>query len=196
MSVDDSSPIGIIEKEYTIDPTRTKLPPGFVWKNIDIDDDAQLDKLYVFLKNHYTHTDDDAQLEYSKDFIRWTLKVPFEYYPLFSKNITLKECCIAVCAKNGNICGFISGVPVTLCINGKELRTAQVNFLCVHLKVRDKRLAPILTKELMRLGRCIKSNNCIFMGPLSFPFSPVIKVNYYHRSLNIQNLIVQHTIIY
>lgn len=179
---------GIIKNEYKIDTQLSKLPSGFKWVNIDIDDEIQLDKLYLFLKNNYNNYDSDNQIEYSKDFIKWSLKVPFEYYPL-TRNSKTSEYCISVCSDNGNICGFISGIPVTLFINGDILEIFQVNFLCVHSKLRNKRLTPVIIEEMFRRWRCINNNICIAMGPVSLPISQIINVKQYHRSLNIKNLI-------
>ena len=33
---------------------------------------------------------------------------------------------------------------------GKEVQTVEINFLCVHKKLRSKRLAPVLIKEVTR----------------------------------------------
>lgn len=39
--------------------------------------------------------------------------------------------------------GFITAIPTALQCNGKRLQVAEVNFLCVHKKLRSKRLAPV-----------------------------------------------------
>lgn len=35
-------------------------------------------------------------------------------------------------------------------MNGSELRTVEINFLCVHRRLRQKRLAPVLIREITR----------------------------------------------
>jgi len=35
-------------------------------------------------------------------------------------------------------------------IKGKDIKTVEINFLCVHKKFRNKRMAPILIKEITR----------------------------------------------
>lgn len=51
--------------------------------------------------------------------------------------------------------GFISGIPVHMTVNNKSIMMAEINFLCVHKKLRAKRLAPILIKEVTRrVNRC------------------------------------------
>ena len=41
-----------------------------------------------------------------------------------------------------------TSVPCRVRVNGKPLRVAEINFLCVHKKLRSKRLAPLLIKVL------------------------------------------------
>ena len=40
--------------------------------------------------------------------------------------------------------------PRTAQVYGKEVQTVEINFLCVHKKLRSKRLAPVLIKEVTR----------------------------------------------
>lgn len=51
---------------------------------------------------------------------------------------------------------FISGIPASVRVNASVLRTVEINFLCVHKKLRHKRLAPVLIKARLagwgRLG--------------------------------------------
>ena len=35
------------------------LPPGFVWSNVDINDDAQAQELYDLLKKNYVEDEDE-----------------------------------------------------------------------------------------------------------------------------------------
>jgi glycylpeptide N-tetradecanoyltransferase len=46
--------------------------------------------------------------------------------------------------------GFISGIPVKTMIKNREVKMAEINYLCVHKKLRTKRLAPVLIKEITR----------------------------------------------
>lgn len=48
---------------------------------------------------------------------------------------------------------FISGIPVKVQAKGEKEHTvkmAEINYLCVHKKLRTKRLAPVLIKEITR----------------------------------------------
>ena len=42
----------------------------------------------------------------------------------------------------GKLVAFITGVPAKLSVKGKKLDLAEINFLCIHKKLRSKRLAP------------------------------------------------------
>lgn len=69
---------------------------------------------------------------------------------------------------NNKLVAFISGVPISLRVRGKYVSVtlhlpvvsrnasvftaAEINYLCVHKKLRSKRLAPVLIKEVTR--RC------------------------------------------
>lgn len=52
--------------------------------------------------------------------------------------------------KNQKLVGFISGIPVTTHCNDKKWKGTEINFLCVHKKLRSNRLAPLLIKEITR----------------------------------------------
>ena len=52
--------------------------------------------------------------------------------------------------KKNKLFGFIAGIPVTTVVNGKAIKMAEINFLCVHKGLRTKRLAPVLIKEVTR----------------------------------------------
>lgn len=41
---------------------------------------------------------------------------------------------------------FISGIPMQTRVDAQELPMVEINFLCVHKKLRHKRLAPVLIK--------------------------------------------------
>ena len=59
----------------------------------------------------------------------------------------------------------------------------EVNFLCVHKKLRSKRLAPVLIREITRrVNRHGIFQPCYTAGVV-LP-KPVARCRYYHRSLN------------
>lgn len=54
---------------------------------------------------------------------------------------------------NHKLVGFISGIPADVRVPGATVRMAEINFLCVHKKLRTKRLAPVLIKVRMQNGQ-------------------------------------------
>lgn len=45
---------------------------------------------------------------------------------------------------------LITAIPAKISAYGVVMEAAEVNFLCVHKKLRKKRLAPVLIKEITR----------------------------------------------
>src|SRR5690606_13248573 len=78
---------------------------------------------------------------------------------------------------------FISGIPTTLKIRNHTVKTAEINFLCIHKKLRAKRLAPVLIKEITR--RCNQDGvwSAIYTAGVLLP-KPVSTCRYFHRSLD------------
>lgn len=64
----------------------------------------------------------------------------------------------------------------------------EINFLCVNKKLRSKRLAPVLIKEITR--RVNKKNmwQAVYTAGVVVP-TPLSRARYYHRSLNPKKLI-------
>merc|ERR1711981_554370 len=82
---------------------------------------------------------------------------------------------------------FISAIPVDFRTRENRLKGSEVNFLCVHKKLRNKRLAPVLIKEITR--RCYIEGvfQALYTGGNLLP-TPVATCRYYHRSLDWQKL--------
>merc|ERR1719454_1428968 len=88
----------------------------------------------------------------------------------------------------GKLVGFITGIPAQISIHDHVVTMAEINFLCVHKKLRSKRLAPVLIKEITR--RVNKENiwQAVYTAGVVLP-RPVSECRYYHRSLNPKKLI-------
>lgn len=65
---------------------------------------------------------------------------------------------------------------------------AEINYLCVHKKLRSKRLAPVLIKEVTR--RCNLQNvwQAIYTAGVVLP-TPIGTCRYFHRNLNPPKLV-------
>ena len=49
-------------------------------------------------------------------------------------------------AASGKLVGFITAVPARVRVRATSLAMVEINYLCVHKKLRAKRLAPVLIK--------------------------------------------------
>merc|ERR1711972_377524 len=89
---------------------------------------------------------------------------------------------------NKKLVGFITGIPATIQAYDRTIQMVEINFLCVHKKLRSKRLAPVLIKEITR--RVNKENvwQAVYTAGVVLP-RPVSECRYYHRSLNPKKLI-------
>mmetsp|Transcript_15191 Transcript_15191/g.10682 ORF Transcript_15191/g.10682 Transcript_15191/m.10682 type:complete len:92 (+) Transcript_15191:496-771(+) len=81
------------------------------------------------------------RFEYTPKFLRWALTPP-GYHKAW--HLAVKS------TANNKLYGFISGIPVKANINDIKVKMAEINFLCVHSQLRNKKLAPLLIKEVTR----------------------------------------------
>jgi glycylpeptide N-tetradecanoyltransferase len=94
------------------------------------------------------------RFDYSIEFLKWALTPPGQYEDWVVGVRTIKK---------QKIVGCITGIPLhmlvitavdfmftLLKVDGKKVRMAEINFLCVYKKLRQKRLAPVLIKEVTR----------------------------------------------
>ena len=147
---------------------------------MNIENDEECKEVYDLLTQNYVE-DDDAmfRFDYSVKFLQWALTPPgYKKDWLFGVRG----------GKKNKLFGFISGIPVKLNVNGKELHKAEINFLCVHKTLRAKRLAPVLIKEVTRrVNRC-DMWQAIYTAGVVIP-TPISQTTYWHRSLNPKKLV-------
>lgn len=86
-------------------------------------------------------------------------------------------------SKSKKLVASISGVPTEIRVRDQKLKVTEINFLCIHKKLRSKRLAPVLIKEITR--RCYLNGiyQAIYTGGTLLP-TPVSSCRYYHRPLD------------
>lgn len=68
------------------------------------------------------------------------------------------------------------------------MKMAEVNFLCVHKKLRNKKLSPTLIKEVTRRVNLGGVWQATYTSGDLIP-TPFAKAMYYHRSLNPKKLV-------
>lgn len=86
-------------------------------------------------------------------------------------------------SKNKKLLGFISGTPCKVMAKNNVVKMAEINFLCVNKKMRTKRMAPLLIKEVTRRVNLSGIWSAIYTSGDTFP-TPFTDANYFHRSLN------------
>ncbi|CAD8061547.1 unnamed protein product [Paramecium sonneborni] len=152
----------------------------FEWFNVDLRNEEQAQQVYTLLKENYVEDDDNMfRFDYSIDFLRWALLPPGQY----------SDWLIGV-RVNQKLVGFITGIPVTLYIENEQnkIKMTEINFLCVHKKIRANRLAPVLIKEITRRVHIKNMWQAVYTAGIVVP-TPISQTRYYHRSLNAKKLI-------
>lgn len=89
------------------------------------------------------YVEDDGgtfRFDYSREFLRWALTPP-------SYNAKWH---VGIRNKNKELVASITAIPVSLVVEGVKIEMGEVNFLCVHKSLREKKLAPTLIKEVTR----------------------------------------------
>ena len=156
------------------------LPGGFTWDTLDIEDSDQLKELYTLLNENYVEDDDNMfRFDYSPTFLRWALCPPGWK--------SAWHCCVRV-ATNKKLVGFISAIPARVRVYAKEVDMVEINFLCVHKKLRAKRVAPVLIREITRRVNIEGIFQAAYTAGVVLP-RPVGTCRYWHRSLNPKKLI-------
>lgn len=64
----------------------------------------------------------------------------------------------------------------------------EINFLCAHKKLRRKRLAPVLIKEITRRVNLRGVFQACYTAGATLP-TPMATCKYFHRSLNLRKLV-------
>ncbi|KAH8693726.1 peptide N-myristoyl transferase [Talaromyces proteolyticus] len=167
-------PIKVIRPEE-VPKEPSALIEGFEWVTLDLNDDKEVAELYDLLSNHYVE-DDNAmfRFNYSRAFLNWALTSPG----------WKKEWHVGVRAsKSGKLVASICGVPTDIRVRDQKMKVVEINFLCVHKKLRSKRLAPVLIKEITRRSYLQGIYQAIYTVGIVLP-KPVTSCRYYHRPLD------------
>ncbi|XP_024616544.1 glycylpeptide N-tetradecanoyltransferase 1 [Neophocaena asiaeorientalis asiaeorientalis] len=118
------------------------LPQDFAWDALDLGDRGVLKELYTLLNENYVEDDDNMfRFDYSPEFLLWALRPP-GWLPQW-------HCGVRVVSSR-KLVGFISAIPANIHIYDTEKKMVEINFLCVHKKLRSKRVAPVLIREITR----------------------------------------------
>lgn len=107
---------------------------------------------------------------------------PPGYYPDWHVGVRLE--------KSNRLVACITGIPAHIQIydNKEPLHVCEINFLCVTRKLRSKRLAPVLIREVTRRVNLKNIWQAIFTAGIVLP-KPITTARYWHRSINPKKLI-------
>ncbi|KAM0485160.1 hypothetical protein ACHAPX_001141 [Trichoderma viride] len=155
------------------------LVEGFEWVTMDLNDDEEIKEIYELLNGHYVE-DDEAmfRFNYGPGILKWAMMPPgwAKHYHVGVR-----------ATQSRKLVAFISAIPVRVRVRNKTITASEVNFLCVHKKLRGKRLAPVLIKEITRISNMHEIWQGLYTAGIVLP-KPVSTCRYYHRSLNWQKL--------
>merc|ERR1719219_997787 len=172
-----------IEPDVSLDKLRQEpfsLPQGFQWDTLQLDDPLVLKELYILLNENYVEDDDNMfRFDYSPEFLAWALKPP-GYLKEWHTGVRV--------TKSNKLVGFISAVPANIRMYNKDKKMVEINFLCVHKKLRSKRLAPVLIREITRRVNMQGIFQAVYTAGVVLP-KPVGTCRYWHRSINPKKLI-------
>lgn len=172
---DDEGPI---DSTKTVADVRTEPYPihsSFEWTTLDLESDNDLNQLYDLLYDHYVEDNDATfRFAYSKIFFNWALKPP-GWEKNWHIGVRVKD--------TGRLIAFISGVPCDLTIRKNDIKSVEINFLCVHKQLRSKRLAPLLIKEVTRRVNLKNIWQALYSSGTVLP-KPLSTCRYGHRPLN------------
>lgn len=157
------------------------LIDSFEWTDIRVTDDTELEEVYRLLNENYVEDGESMfRFDYSRAFLRWAL-LPPGWHTDWHVGVRVKS--------SRKLVAFISAIPATLRVHrATTLPAVEINFLCVHKKLRSKRLAPVLIREITRRVNLRNIWQAAYTAGALLP-KPVSSSRYYHRSLNPKKLI-------
>ncbi|PFH58107.1 hypothetical protein XA68_14132 [Ophiocordyceps unilateralis] len=155
------------------------LPDGFEWVTLDLTSADEMKELFELLNKHYVE-DDEAmfRFNYSPSILRWAMMAP-GWHRRYHVGVRASQ--------SRKLVAFISAIPVRLRVRTNTVVCSEVNFLCIHKKLRGLRLAPVLIREITRVSNLNDVWQGVYTAGVVLP-TPVSVCRYFHRALNWQKL--------
>ncbi|KAK3005949.1 hypothetical protein RJ639_017652 [Escallonia herrerae] len=179
---DTSLPEGSIEPPTSLSKVKQEpynLPNLYEWITCDMELAEMCTEVYNLLTNNYVEDDENMfRFNYSKEFLHWALRPP-GYYRSWHIGVRVKN--------SKKLVAFITGVPAKIRVRDTVVTMAEINFLCVHKKLRSKRLAPVMIKEVTRRVHLENIWHAAYTAGVVLP-TPISTCQYWHRSLNPKKL--------
>ncbi|KAH7313512.1 acyl-CoA N-acyltransferase [Stachybotrys elegans] len=173
-SIDEEGPLKIQTIEE-VPKEPSPLVAGFEWVTMDLTSDEEIKEVYELLNGHYVE-DDEAmfRFNYSPAILRWAMMAP-GWKARYHVGVRATQ--------SRKLVAFISAIPVNLRVRGNMILCSEVNFLCVHKKLRGKRLTPVLIKEITRRSNEDGIWQGLFTAGIVLP-KPISTCRYFHRAIN------------
>ncbi|XP_071318718.1 glycylpeptide N-tetradecanoyltransferase 1-like [Trachinotus anak] len=169
----------IVEDEVSVRKEPYSLPQGFSWDTLDLSSHTVLNELRTLLNENYLEEDDNTiRFNFSLEYLQWALQLP--------NWLAQWHCAVRVDA-NKKLVGFIAAVPADVRVYETQKRMVQVKFLCVHKKLRLKRMTPVLIRELTRRVNQRGLCQAVYTAGIVLP-TPLSSCRYWHRPLNPRKL--------
>ncbi|XP_028332474.1 glycylpeptide N-tetradecanoyltransferase 2-like [Gouania willdenowi] len=169
----------VAETEASIREKPYSLPEGFSWDTLDISSPPVLKELCSLLNENYTEDDDNTiRFHFSAEYLQWALQPP---------NWQAQWHCGVRVNTNKKLVGFIAAIPADLSIYEFQRQVVQVRFLCVHRKLRLKRMTPVLIRELTRRVNLQGLRQAVYAAGVVVP-TPLSSCRQWHRPLNVRKL--------
>jgi glycylpeptide N-tetradecanoyltransferase len=130
-------------------------------------------------KNYVTDANGNFLVGYSIEKLRWAAASPGWVPELHTiiRNTTSKK-----------IMATALSVPKKFMINGQAVKMVEGNFLCIHKKLREKRLAQIMLQEQMRRQRAMGYPQACYTSGHAQP-TPACTNYYMNKFLNPSKLV-------
>ncbi|KAJ3060360.1 Glycylpeptide N-tetradecanoyltransferase 2 [Podochytrium sp. JEL0797] len=174
---------GAIEPNVPVSEVRQtpyELNAQFEWTFVDVDDENQLKETYELLCENYVEDKESTfRFDYSREFLKWAIQPP-GWKQQWHLGVRVKQ--------SRKLVAFISAIPGSLQIRDALTKIVEINFLCIHKKLRSKRLAPLLIREITRLVNLEGIFQAAYTAGKVIP-TPVAQCRYWHRSLNFKKLV-------
>ncbi|CAL6004954.1 Glycylpeptide_N-tetradecanoyltransferase [Hexamita inflata] len=171
-------------------------PVYLKFDTIDYNVQEKLQELTEYLANNYVgDSKGKSRFGYSYEFMHWWLSSQSNNISVglrvthTSPDLSEEQKLLIADLKEGELVGYISGVPMTYQYNSLKSVGQSVDFLCVHHALRTQNIAPLLIQEITR--RSYKQGiftavfTAAFTAKQENPTIPRMLVSqYYHRLLN------------
>lgn len=142
------------------------LPDGFEFVAMDVKDEPTLATITEFLNENF-----EGAFSFEMSHVQWVLNTPTRHFPHIDRINQDGGCVIGVATSDSKkLVGIIAARPVTYSIDGRVVCSLEVVWMCTIVKLRGKRLASVMMRELYRRAYCWGiATGMLFVVPRQLP---------------------------